>query len=74
MSYFWKYFSKEGREQRKEKAIQVDNELREIQKDIKLEKGDTLAIIIAALTTLLPYCIIGMALFVFLILLIFQAF
>lgn len=74
MSYFWKYFSREGREKRREEAEKVDSEIKEIREGLKLEKGDTLAIIIAALTTLLPYVLLVWGILAVVILLIFRAF
>lgn len=58
MSYFWKYLSSEEREKRKQHNAEIDAELNEVRKEIVLEKGDTLALIIAALTTVLPYAIL----------------
>lgn len=49
---------------KKEEIIARETELNELKKTINLEKGDTLALIIAGLTTILPVFLGALALFV----------
>ncbi len=55
----------------REENRQKENELEELKQTINLEKGDTTAIIIAALTTIFPFALLIFSLIMFIVWILF---